>query len=57
MLFCSLTPYTTGLGLDPSLGKMILSGVTKFIGKDKIPQSGHPIKVTVKNFSFEGVSV
>jgi len=52
-----LFPYTTGLGPVLSLEEMILSGVTKFIVKNKIPQSGHQIKVTVKNFSFEGVSV
>ena len=47
-----LFSYTTGLGPVLSLEEMILSGVTKFIDKVKIPQG-----ITVKNFSFEGVSV
>lgn len=47
-----LFSYTTGLGPVLSLEEMILSGVTKFIDKVKIPQG-----ITVKNFSFEGVSI
>ena len=39
MLF--LFPYTTALGPVQSLEEMILSGVTKFIDKVKIPQSGY----------------
>ena len=50
-----LFPYTTGLGPVLSLEEMILSGVTKFMAKSKFVKAG--IKVTVKNFIFEGVSV
>ena len=50
-----LFPYTTGLGPVLSLEEMILSGVTKFMAKSKFAKAG--IKVTVKNFIFEGVSV
>ena len=50
MLFCSLTPYTTGLRPDLNLEEMTLSG-----HNSKFLKTG--TKVTVKNFSFEGVSV